>query len=322
MPVPKPLKSDYVDYSILGPAFRLDEASKNIHELDTSIIPNALKQMAHCRVFVPLSMFTTQSLHRIHDNIRDLYMKRKTRLSAGKYILNLDCFPGKDTLTEQTFFQVYRNWLKLLTDVMRGWSQHHDIMINDANFSSSFSTWKAHDRNLRTSFFNAPFMLDVDSRSYTKGFDWEWMASKVYFFWKELTNSPLDSLSFQNGSSQNCPHNPSNNSANNASPHYGPYDKHSSDSFCDNRQQTLCLCCRIFGHRANACMSLSLSKPSRSFVIEWKDNKLVSIKSNKSVYVMFNVRGSCSLGSNPLHGNHSCSFCADPKHGATACTHN
>ena len=42
-------------------------------------------------------------------------------------------------------------------------------MINDANFSSSFATWKAHDRNLRASFFNAPFILDVDSRSYVKG---------------------------------------------------------------------------------------------------------------------------------------------------------
>jgi len=104
MPILKPLKSDYVDYSILGPAFRLDEASKNVHELDPSIILNALKQMAHFRVFVPLSMFTTQSLHRIHDNIRDLYTKRKTRLSARKYILNSDRFPGKDTLTEQTFF--------------------------------------------------------------------------------------------------------------------------------------------------------------------------------------------------------------------------
>jgi len=223
-----------------------------------------------------------------------LYTKRKTGLSARKYILNSDCFLGKDTLTKHTFFQAFRNWLKLLTDVadpevVRGCSQHHDLMINDANFSSSFGTWKAHDRNLRTSFFNAPFMLDVNSRSYTKGFDQEWMASKVSSFRKELTNSPSDSQSFRNGSSQNWPHNPSNNSANNASPHYGPYDKHSSDSFCDNRQQTLCLRCRIFGHRANACMSLSLSKPSRSFVIEWKDNKLVSIKLNKSVCVMFNV---------------------------------
>jgi len=37
-------------------------------------------------------------------------------------------------------------------------------MINDANFASSLAAWKSH-RNLRTSLFNAPFVLDVDSRS-------------------------------------------------------------------------------------------------------------------------------------------------------------
>src|SRR5882724_11726101 len=61
----KPNKSDFVDYLALGPAFRLKEASKNIHELDLSVILSALKQMAHCRVFIPLSMFTTQSLQMI-----------------------------------------------------------------------------------------------------------------------------------------------------------------------------------------------------------------------------------------------------------------
>jgi len=326
LPNLKSAKSDYVDYSVIGPAFRLEEASKNAHELDPTVIPSALKQMAHCRVFIPLSMFTTQALHKIRDNIGDLYTKKKTGLSAGKYILNSDCFLDENTLTEQTFFQAYRNWLRLLSDVAdpevaKGWNWHHDLMINDANFSSSFVAWKAHDRNLRTSFFNAPFMLDIDSRSYTKGFDREWMASEVSSFRKERSNSPSDSRSFRTGSSQNR-HTPNNNSANNASSRFAPYDKHASDSFRDNRQQTLCLRCSLFGHRANACMSSSPSKPSRSFIVEWKDNKLVSIKSNKSVCVMFNVRGSCTLGNNPHHGDHSCSFCADPKHGAAACTRN
>jgi len=76
-------KSDFVDYSALGWAFRLKEASKNIHELDPSIIPSALKQMAHCRVFIPLK-FTTQSLQTIRVNVGDLYTKKKTRLCAGK----------------------------------------------------------------------------------------------------------------------------------------------------------------------------------------------------------------------------------------------
>jgi len=116
LPNLKLTKSDYLDYSTLGPAFKLEEASKNVLELDPSVIPNALKQMAHCRVFI-LSMFTMHALKSIHDNIGDLYTKKKTGLSAGKYVLNSDCFPDENMLTKQTFFQAYRNWLKLLTEV-------------------------------------------------------------------------------------------------------------------------------------------------------------------------------------------------------------
>jgi len=184
---PKLAKSDYVDYSVVGPAFSLSEASKNLHELDPSTIPNALKQMAHYRVFIPLSMFTSNSLKIIRDNVGDLYTKKKTGLSAGKYILNSDLFPDEESLAEQTFFQAYRNWLRLLSEVSEsgvaaGWHKHHDLMINNANFSLSFSAWKAHDRHLRTSFFNAPFVLDVDSATYVRGFNREWMAAEVSSF--------------------------------------------------------------------------------------------------------------------------------------------
>src|SRR5882724_7090238 len=65
----KQVKSDYIDYSKAGPAFKLSEASRNVHELDPSAIPNALKQMAHYWVFIPLSMFTSHSLKIIRDNI-------------------------------------------------------------------------------------------------------------------------------------------------------------------------------------------------------------------------------------------------------------
>ena len=109
-------------------AIKLSEASKNVYESDLSVISNVLKQMAHYQVFIPLSMFTSQS-HIIHDNIGDLYTKKKTGLSSGKYVLNSDLFPNKDLLTEQTVFQAYRNWMRLLDnvsepDVAGGWHKH------------------------------------------------------------------------------------------------------------------------------------------------------------------------------------------------------
>jgi len=96
----KQVKSDYIDYSKAGLAFKLSEASMNIHELDLSAIPNVLKKMAPYPVFIPLLMFTTQSFNIICDNMGDLYMK-KTGLLAGKYVLNSDLFPNEDMLTER-----------------------------------------------------------------------------------------------------------------------------------------------------------------------------------------------------------------------------
>jgi len=93
---------------MVGPTFKLAEASKNVHELDPSAFPNSLKQMVHCRVLIPLSMFTSQSLNIIYVNVGD-YLKKNTGLSAGKYVFNLDLFPNEDLLTEQPFFQAYRN---------------------------------------------------------------------------------------------------------------------------------------------------------------------------------------------------------------------
>jgi len=80
-----------------------------LHELDLSAIPDALRQMVHYWVFIPLSMLTSYSLKVIQDNVGNLYMKKNTGYSAGKYILNSDLFPDEDSLTEQTFFQAYRS---------------------------------------------------------------------------------------------------------------------------------------------------------------------------------------------------------------------
>src|SRR5882724_9092629 len=56
---PKQMRSDYIDYTTVGLAFKHSEALKNIHKLDLSAISNMLKQMVHYQVFIPLSMFTS-----------------------------------------------------------------------------------------------------------------------------------------------------------------------------------------------------------------------------------------------------------------------
>ena len=213
----------------------------------------------------------TDALKKIWDNVGDLYMKKKTGLSGRKYILNYDQLPTKNILMEQTFFQVYWNWLKLLSSILEpaitsGWNDHHECMIGDANFSSLFQAWKSYDRDLHTSFFNAPYILDVNSGTYIKGFDRAWMTAEVNSFWKEWSNSPSDHCSSWKPNSS-CSSASSNN--NNC---LAPYDCH-INSFLDTKRPTLCLQCGNSGHHTNQCNASKPSKPSHTFIAEWKNNR-------------------------------------------------
>ena len=93
-------KSDYINFSEVGPIFKMAQVMKNMHELNPESIPNALRQMAYHHIFILLSMLMADSMNTIHDNISNLYTKQNTGLSAGKYILNPNIFPCKDTLTK------------------------------------------------------------------------------------------------------------------------------------------------------------------------------------------------------------------------------
>ena len=57
-----PPKDRYIDYSDVRLTFKASEAMKNAHELDPTAIPNTLRQIAHFRVYILLSMFTTDAL--------------------------------------------------------------------------------------------------------------------------------------------------------------------------------------------------------------------------------------------------------------------
>jgi len=88
----------------------------------------------------------------------------------------------KTTLMEQTFFQVYQNWLKLLSSIlelaiMSGWNDHHECMMGECEFLLIVQAWKCHDRDLHTSFFNVPYILDVNIGTYIKGFG-AWMTCR------------------------------------------------------------------------------------------------------------------------------------------------
>jgi len=170
----------------------------------------------------------------IHNNVSDLYTKKKTGSAAGKYVLNSDLFPSKESLTDTMFFQVHRNWTKLLSnlaepEVTRGWHNHHERMISDANFTASFEAWKSHNKQLHVSFFNAPYILDVKSSAYSKGFDKAWINSEISSFQKK---SSAKQWSFHANSNQSHLQIHAQTSSN-SSTCFSPYDKSATEMIRD-----------------------------------------------------------------------------------------
>ena len=167
----------------------------------------------------------------ICNNVSDLYTKKKIGSAVGKYVLNSDLFPSEENLTKSMFFQAYRNWIKLLSElaepeVVRGWHDHHERMISNANFTTSFEAWKSHDKQLHVSFFNAPYILDVKSSAYTKGFNKAWMNSEINSFQKNLA---VEQQSFRGGVNQSHLQIHGQTSINNPT-QFTPYDKSATDT--------------------------------------------------------------------------------------------
>src|SRR5882672_6237927 len=88
--------------------------------------------------------------------------------------------------------------------IFAGWHADHTKMISDADFSNIFAAWKMHDRQLCTLFFNAPFILDIESSAHTKGFDRAWMTTEVNSFRAGRSSSGSDLWSFRGAGHSQC----------------------------------------------------------------------------------------------------------------------
>ena len=60
-----PSKNTHVDYHSLGPIYGPDEVTKNNQLLEMTDISNAIFQMAHNKICIPLLILTMSALSRI-----------------------------------------------------------------------------------------------------------------------------------------------------------------------------------------------------------------------------------------------------------------
>jgi len=130
------LKSPMVDYQTLGPLYTAKDLSKNKHQLNMTDMLNAILQMAHNKVYIPLLMLMTATLIKIHSNDNLKYFKIPFGNGIRKQSIDESSFPTDNSFMETTFFQSYRNWLTIIDmtttpEIMVGF---HSRMLHDEHF--------------------------------------------------------------------------------------------------------------------------------------------------------------------------------------------
>ncbi|KAF8581328.1 hypothetical protein K439DRAFT_1619117 [Ramaria rubella] len=187
-------KGNIIDYSTLGPIYKLANISKNEHQLDPKGIPNAVLQMAHSEVYIPLLMLTTSSLNRIcnNDNIKFV----KVPNSIVHQTLNPTQFSSEDSLSSDDWAQAYHNWLTLAEpSVSVSWHEHCNKMCADQHFSRWFPAWHNHDKQLHSQFICKPFLVDPKSPTYIQSFE---RAHVDLLARCQLSTPPSSNHSFRN----------------------------------------------------------------------------------------------------------------------------
>jgi len=61
-------KSPAINYQSLGLIYTAEDLAKNKHQLNMTHMLNAILQMAYNKVYVPLTMLTSATLTKIHNN--------------------------------------------------------------------------------------------------------------------------------------------------------------------------------------------------------------------------------------------------------------
>jgi len=176
------------------------------------------------------------------------------------------------------------------------------------------------DKQLHSQFIDDPFVVDPMCTTYSQLFERARMDAFLARTEKQQHGHSFRTNGPGRGGRQES------SSSDNGSHHYIPYDKEgdhgrTTDSFREGRKPTLCLRCGAMGHRAGNCTASVSNRPDQPIICSWKNNCLIS-KNDKSVCVLFNVRGSCNEQTSSTHGIHICSLCNDGNHAACRCTQN
>ena len=186
-------RSRVVDYQTLGHIYTEEQARKNALTLKPQGIPNAILQMVHGRVYIPLSMLTTAALNHVRTNDNLQYVKVPN--SIIKQTLNPAQFGAEDDMSTNDWDQAYRNWillLKIITDpgIVAGWVDHRENMRAEEDWNRWSCTWRKMDKQLQMHFTTDPFVVDPTSSAYLHAFEWARMDIQADLTYLQFDNHP------------------------------------------------------------------------------------------------------------------------------------
>ncbi|KAF8585568.1 hypothetical protein K439DRAFT_1560998 [Ramaria rubella] len=219
------------NFQTLPPSISFEESTSNELELDVMSIPSTILQMAHLRLFIPLSMLTTAILNKICNNDNLKFKKIPFGNGAGKQSLDESQFPPESSLDTFLFFQAYMNWLTIIDAIADprlavGWYEHHAKMPHDENFNITFLAWQEPDRQLCSQFMIKPFLVNPYHATYVQLFE---HARVTYAYYR--SPPPSDSqrsfhhLSLPSSRSRSFNSSPSTSYSSPSTSRYSPYDK-------------------------------------------------------------------------------------------------
>lgn len=150
-----------------------DVAAKNSLEAGDNNVPKAIVTLAKPGISPPLTLFTPESLERIHLALGTKSVKVTTEVKDATHVLDVSGFPPESSLNQADWCTTYNTFLKFIQahygpQVFLGFAKHYEAMISNTEFGPWFAAFKDFDQKLCAQFFTKAFIIDTSADTYTK----------------------------------------------------------------------------------------------------------------------------------------------------------
>ena len=283
--------------------FNLDDDAPAITP-DARVIPisKLIDGLADSGFYVPLSMFTFESLCKFQSQPHLVKTVKVHHNGQKLYILDVSQFPAESDMQPLEWYSAWDRYLEWIGRrdgpvMKRMWSCHFRFLARKNEFAKNFPAILLFDIETRSSLASDP-SSSISMNQYKDRF----LQLQI-----ECTRFSSGVSSFDRSSKSQRP---------------SPYDRKprrepNDDSFWKNqRSGPICLVCQRVGHKFTQCSEEVTSKGSQTFA-RARDGNLVRKDNGSPICFTFQL----AAAKRPCRENHAdqhvCSTCGSPDHGAS-----